>query len=295
MSVTLKIPYDPAALKAASEFFAKLAEIPTPEFRRVLSDVEGPGEPARLANNLTVIEQIVPLGSALERLVPVVNGVPTPTPDTGAAPAPSVSPETVVSPTVNPAPPAPVIPVPPAEPTVVGPDAATVFGSVPTVDLDIRGLPWDGRIHASTRAKITDGSWRNKKCPAEYQKPQWDEFILKVEDELRAAMALPGPVPPCDGLTGSQLATVTTVPVPPTPTPTPTPTPIPTPVAPVVPPPAGPMSLPKTFAELNVAITSNAIDRDRVNQAVQSVGLQAYPLLAARPDLIPAVAAVLFP
>jgi len=357
MSVTLKIPYDPAALKAASEFFAKLAEIPPATFGRVLGDVPAGTacEPIPVTLEGTVIDELTlgrptpeevnravahlaglaptptpdtgaksPTGEFKEWLkskIAPIGGVitdtsiPTPTPDTGAAPAPSVSPETVVSPTVNPAPPAPVIPVPPAEPTVAGPDAATVFGSgvslppdslvpqdsgwqpppTPTVDIDSRGLPWDGRIHAATRAKITDGSWRNKKCPAEYQKPQWDEFILKVEDELRAAMALPGPVPPCDGLTGSQLATVTTVPVPPTPTPTPTPTPIPTPVAPVVPPPAGPMSLPKTFAELNVAITSNAIDRDRVNQAVQSVGLQAYPLLAARPDLIPAVAAVLFP
>ena len=287
MSVTLKIPYDPAALKAASEFFAKLAEIPTPEFRRVLSDVEGPGEPARLANNLTVIEQIVPLGSALERLVPVVNGVPTPTPDTGVAPAPGVSSETAASPTVNPVPPAPVIPVPPAEPTVAGPDAATVFGSVPqppTVDLDSRGLPWDGRIHASSRAKIADGSWRNRKCPAEYQKPQWDEQIAQIEGELRAAMAVPGPIPPCDGLTGSQ-ATVTTGPVPPALVANST----------IPPPAAGPVSPPKTFAELNVAITSNAIDRDRVTQAVQAVGLQAYPLLAARPDLIPQVAAILFP
>jgi len=270
MSVTLKIPYDPAALKAASEFFAKLAVCG-------VDLADGPDKTVHAKKTTTELKPI-----------PVTpEGVIVPTPDTGAVIVPGVSPETVASPTVNPVPPAPVIPVPPAEPTVAGPDAATVFGSVPqppTVDLDSRGLPWDGRIHASSRAKIADGSWRNRKCPAEYQKPQWDEQIAQIEGELRAAMAVPGPIPPCDGLTGSQ-ATVTTGPVPPALVANST----------IPPPAAGPVSPPKTFAELNVAITSNAIDRDRVTQAVQAVGLQAYPLLAARPDLIPQVAAILFP
>jgi hypothetical protein len=35
--------------------------------------------------------------------------------------------------------------------------------AVPTLELDIHGLPWDERIHSSAKTKNADGSWRGKK------------------------------------------------------------------------------------------------------------------------------------
>lgn len=59
-----------------------------------------------------------------------------------------------------PPPPAPVAPVvsagiPAAAPVPPGPAVAA--------ELDSKGYPWDGRIHASNRAKKIDGSWKNKR------------------------------------------------------------------------------------------------------------------------------------
>lgn len=61
-------------------------------------------------------------------------------------------------------------------------------------DLDVHGLPWDARIHASTKAKNADGSWRYRKGVADTQKS-------KVEKELRAALAAnPAPSSPTPAL-----------------------------------------------------------------------------------------------
>lgn len=58
------------------------------------------------------------------------------------------------------APPAPVAAVPSA-----GIPAAAPVPPGPAVaaELDSKGYPWDGRIHASNRAKKIDGSWKNKR------------------------------------------------------------------------------------------------------------------------------------
>jgi hypothetical protein len=80
------------------------------------------------------------------------------------------------------APPVPPIPQPPAD------------------TLDVHGLPWDDRIHSSSRARNADGSWRAKRGVAEH-------LVKEVEAELRGiltptqateALAMPPapPVPP---------------------------------------------------------------------------------------------------
>jgi hypothetical protein len=47
-----------------------------------------------------------------------------------------------------------------------------------SADLDKNGLPWDERIHASSRAKIADGSWRMKRGVQQH-------FVDEVEAQLR--------------------------------------------------------------------------------------------------------------
>jgi hypothetical protein len=48
------------------------------------------------------------------------------------------------------------------------------------VDIDINGLPWDERIHASSHNLNKDGTWRNMRGITD--KP---EFLRQVEDEIR--------------------------------------------------------------------------------------------------------------
>lgn len=115
---------------------------------------------------------------------------------------------------------------PPSPPSAPSPAAAAPSTSAPaappvsSADLDKNGLPWDERIHASSRAKIADGSWRMKRGVQQH-------VVEEVEAQLRgqthgsaaaepaapaAPAAPPGPpAPPAapvagDGLTFGQLA-----------------------------------------------------------------------------------------
>jgi hypothetical protein len=54
--------------------------------------------------------------------------------------------------------------------------------------LDSKGLPWDHRIHAGSKSKIGDGSWRAKKGVA-------PEVATAVEAELRQALNASVPLP----------------------------------------------------------------------------------------------------
>ena len=57
-----------------------------------------------------------------------------------------------------------------------------------STELDSNNLPWDARIHAATKAKIADGSWRKKR--------NLDEALEQsVEAELRSIMGAPVPPP----------------------------------------------------------------------------------------------------
>lgn len=86
------------------------------------------------------------------------------------------------------------------------------------VELDAKGLPWDGRIHAGTAAKpikVGDGSWRKRRGVD-------DATVQAVEAQLRQVMAAPAPNAPA----------AAPVAVSPEPAPAPAPT-----VAPTAPPP----------------------------------------------------------
>lgn len=290
MSYTITVPDKPEALRAAAEFFSRLAGVTVgidlgTSDRSVSGIVNRPtGAQVETTNHRYVSSEIVkmmknPTQTALIGDAPVPNVV-------SFIPAPSVPDALAV---------APESPVPPVvstveEPAAVVPDAAGVFGAspqpatpAPSADIDANGLPWDGRIHASTRTKIADGSWKKRKRPAEqYSEPEWAGYIGNIEQELRSVMALPAvSVTPAPGFVHASI-----------------PCDVPVPVAPAAPAPTHAAPAPGTivsFAQLNVAITSNAIPFERVTEAINQVGLQAYPLLAARPDLVPAVAAILFP
>lgn len=127
-------------------------------------------------------------------------------------------------------------------------------------------IPWDARIHAGSKAKLAKKphGWKMKRGVS-------DELVDQVEAELIAAMK------------ASPANPVESTPAPPASEPTP--------AAPAQP--AAPTGAVTTFPALMSAITSNKIDQATVTAAVNKAGLQSLPLLAARPDLIPTVAAEL--
>ena len=166
--------------------------------------------------------------------------------------------------------PLPPRPVPSATEQAFVPEAAEVFGGelahpqFPNldirplntgVDVDVTGIPWDGRIHASSRAKIADGKWRTKRGVTDAQ-------VATVQAELMNTWGSPNA---------------------PTPTPTPTPTPPPPPATGVDP-----------FLTLMKGVTAQfntgAVTLERINEVLAPLGIPAMPALAKRPDLIPQVA-----
>lgn len=178
--------------------------------------------------------------------------------------------------------PAANVPVPPAPPVVpVAPLAAAPAPVVipPGVALDTEGLPWDARIHAATKTKVANGSWKKKKGtdPA---------LVATVIAELRAVMGLPVPA-------GPLAATPYPFPVPPVVPAAPVPVP-PVAAVPVAPqPPAAPVAI-TTFAQLmgyiSAQIAAGKWSHPETLTACQANGITALPLLASRPDLVPGVA-----
>jgi hypothetical protein len=136
------------------------------------------------------------------------------------------------------------------------------------VTLDGEGLPWDRRIHASTKTfRQSDNTWKLIKGV----KP---ELVASVKQELRVAMGLTAP---------------TTPPAPPTPHLTVVPPPAPTPPAP----PTGA----DPYIDFVQFCTSGQQSGRLAYQAIVDTcgkyGITQLPMLNARHDLIPTIRAEL--
>ena len=214
-----------------------------------------------------------------------------------------------------------VAPPPPASiaPTTTTPGVASSAAGASSagVELDSKGLPWDGRIHAESKGKIADGTWRNKRNLDAALKAQ-------VEAELRQVMSA-APIPPAPGVAPSPaqpVAPVTiptaglassaaiapvppSVPVPPVAPVPPAPLAVPTPpvagAAPSMPvapnaAPAGevPQDARQQFVGLvgraSAAIQGQKVTPAEVKQICADSGIPALPLLANRLDLVATVA-----
>lgn len=112
--------------------------------------------------------------------------VPPSAPSTAVAAVPPTAP--AVPTAGSPQPPSvPSVPAPPNVPAAAAPTAPVPPANPAAVERDAAGLPWDGRIHGSTKTKNADGTWRQKRS----LDPQ---VKIAVEAELRAAAA--ATVPP---------------------------------------------------------------------------------------------------
>lgn len=191
-----------------------------------------------------------------------------PAPTNGAPPLPPVTPTTsqpgaIAPPAALPTPPAPA-PVPVAAPAPAGSTSPA-----PGVELDAEGLPWDVRIHSSSKEKIANGIWKLKRGVA--NQAVW---LNQIKDELRRALGnapapksgWPFPVP---STTASQPAT-------------------PAPAASD----AGAITMARLLPRVTAALDQGRLTADQAGQICAQVSGGAVTnvaMLAVRPDLIPHV------
>lgn len=211
----------------------------------------------------------------------------------GAAPLAVSTPAIAGASTVAPPPPANTAPTT----TTPGVASSAAGASSAGVELDKHGLPWDGRIHAESKGKIADGTWRKKR--------NLDPTLLAtVEAELRQVMG----AAPAAPLAQAPVAATVTAPAGSAPTPTSAPVaavppPPPAPVAGAAPsmpaaPSAAPVEVPvdarQQFVGLvgraSAAIQGQKVTQAEVNQICADSGIPALPLLANRLDLVATVA-----
>ena len=161
----------------------------------------------------------------------------------------------------------------PWQPASTKPVPPPIYSSVPieigNVELDENGLPWDRRIHASSKSRVSGNTWRYKRS--------LDETIkATVEAELRTNLIAPVTV----SLGAAEMVTAAKE------------TEIEITGAPAMLAVGAP---PITFVELTQKITAAKIPAEMIAAVISDVGLTGYPMLALRADLVPAVDAALFP
>lgn len=165
------------------------------------------------------------------------------------------------------------------------------------LDLDADGLPWDSRIHSSSKKKLVkDNRWKKRRKPADQEESQWNAYVDSVESELRRVMQA-GPDKPIQPEARQPEPEPAAPSGPSAPTGPATPTGPASPSGPAAPSgptqteaPAGEIT---TLPELFQLITGNNISDAAVMKAINAQGIESLPLLGARPDLIPAVAKAL--
>jgi hypothetical protein len=152
----------------------------------------------------------------------------------------------------------PALPTPAVASTAIVAAALPASPTTGAAVLDKNGLPWDDRIHAGSRVKVADGSWRIKRGVDA-------ALVTQVEAELKALMGIP-----------------TAVAVPP---------------APIAETPAAVVGDRNAFVKLltkaSALIPAGKLSQEELNSAVISVGVPSLPLLAHRLDLVPQVEALI--
>lgn len=248
IEVTNPAEHQPNELRAVAVFLNNLAE------DRESGRIAGVDFPTMVPAPIPKPEPVAPVVEVAKAPTPL-----PPVPEAGNT-APSAS--APMTP-----PPAPVADVPPAPTTLSG------------VDLDSAGLPWDGRIHAESKNKISNGTWRKKKNvdPA---------LVTEVEARLRELVAIP-PAPAAPAVVMPPVAD----PVPPAPVaPVVEPVP-PAPVADPVPPaPAAPatpatVTVADVFKFATAAEKNGSLNGETRSAALLSLGFNSMVELSTRPDM----------
>lgn len=168
------------------------------------------------------------------------------------------------------------------------PDAAAAFGT-PAAERDKDGIPWDERIHASTKTTNKDGTWtRRRNTPDETFDAVMAE--LKAANTTRTLEAAAGLVPTAPAVAPSVPLPPTSVPVPPTASPAPSPVP----AAPAASSTAPAVDFPSVMVKITKAQSTGKITAEEINNLLLSVGATGGVIaLNKNPGLIPAFDALL--
>lgn len=227
-------------------------------------DIAALAEAAQVPTNLdqAVNEHLVSIGEDPLPFDPVAAFGATTAAESVTPPAASVS-----SANDSPFPTAPSAPAP-----VSTTSTSTIMETATNVPVDSEGLPWDGRIHSSSKEKLVkDSTWKLKRGVDK-------ALVEQVKAELRGVMAIPtaAPVTETHGLhpnANPLVAAQSTAPAPTAPA-------------------AGSIT---TFAQLMAAITASKIDQATVAAILPTIdpALTSLAVVAPRPELIPRVAAAL--
>lgn len=234
-----------------------------------------------------------------------------PAPSTAVAIPPATAP--VAAPGSLTAAPAPQPPAAPGPVAVVPSAPAALTPPAPVVDLDSTSLPWDERIHASTKSKIANGTWKGKRGVDA-------ALVVAVEAELRAVAAqsanpfVNGQSPIAPPATVADSVSQTTAPQWPAAAPdgslspaqafggaaAPAPLPIAPPAAPLAPAaPAAPSESadPTTFEQImprvSAAVVARTIPATALGEACTANGLVSVVALQQNPAFTPMVWATL--
>jgi len=178
---------------------------------------------------------------------------------------------------------------PPPVPQPVFPANTAVPQSPNPAEVDSKGMPWDARIHSSSKAKVADGSWKYKRgvseeevklVEAELHNPTLEELFTKpiaatsngpVASE---AFTAPGGIPSMQGA-GTGVTGI------------------------VLPPPSGASEpdLRKEFAQLMIRVAqakgAGKITAEEVTAALAAHAVPSLPMLSTKLDLVPSVAAAI--
>jgi hypothetical protein len=179
---------------------------------------------------------------------------------------------------------APAVPAVPS-PTISDASPLTPAGAP---ERDVRGLPWDARIHSGTKAVNADGTWRQRRGlndPA---------LVKRVEAELQQIVSAPAPaavVPPPPTVAELQQSMAAPAPavVPPPPQPTITMAAaqagIPQPPATAAP----ELTFAALMQEATKHIAAQKLTREELDGCAMAAGLPTLVSAVQRPDLLPAI------
>jgi hypothetical protein len=173
---------------------------------------------------------------------------------------------------------------------VPAPSAAADAGG-----LDADGFPWDDRIHASSKAKNADGTWRQRRNLDPAIREQVEEELKDKGFGMKAPVPVAPPAPPAPPVEVAAAAPVppappvevaATAPVPPAP--------------PVEAPPAPPvetapnLTFPELMIRITTAVSLNKIQMSEIPAILTGLGVAGgLPGLVSAPEMIPVVAAAL--
>lgn len=229
---------------------------------------------------------------AIAALIAVLRGDATiriPEERSHVEPAPTPAPAAPPPPAADAAPPASDPPVtdPPTSEALIQSEANRAAGAAATGELDANGIPWDARIHAGTKVKNADQSWRTKRGadPA---------LVASVTAELKAAAqqppaadAPPPPSEPAPAATAADAATAfgaagaggaSDAPAPPA-------ADVPSPPAAdaTPPPPAAPAAGELIYPAVLSRANEGGLDYDTLNAMAVAMGLEKFASLAKAP------------